>query len=133
MVDVWLLSGQKKARLRSNTDDLMSIDQTKTVITEEADKLMVCEIFKAEPNQQFVNSEREKVGILLVCGEAERKAALVEQHSKAYGLYVTSTQSGRREISFEREKTIVYSCVLKLCYIIKYISYEKRGKTVYCL
>lgn len=65
MVDVWLLSGQEKARVRSNTDDLMSIDQTKTVITEEADKLMVCEIFKAESNQQFVNSEREKVGILL--------------------------------------------------------------------
>lgn len=61
MVDVWLLSGQEKARVRSNTDDLMSIDQTKTVITEEADKLMVCEIFKAESNQQFVNSEREKV------------------------------------------------------------------------
>lgn len=104
MVDVWLLSGQKKARLRSNTDDLMSIDQTKTVITEEADKLMVCEIFKPEPNQQFVNSEREKVGILLVWGEAERKAALVEQHSKACSLYVISTQSGRRERYRLREK-----------------------------
>lgn len=83
--------------------------------------------FKAEPNQQFVNSEREKVGILLVCGEAERKAA---QQSIQFICYFYPI----REIDmFEREKIIVYCCVLKLCYIIKYISYEKRGKTVYCL
>lgn len=95
MVDVWLLSGQKKARLRSNTDDLMSIDQTKTVITEEADKLMVCEIFKAEPNQQFVNSEREKVGILLVCGDMKGK-----QHwwSSTVYMLLLPNQGGERYV-----------------------------------
>lgn len=126
MVDVWFLSGQKKKKLHLEETRMTwwALTKPKLWLVKRLTSWWSVKFSRLSQISDSSIAGRGELEILLLWGSwQEGSAGRAAKH--------TANRSGRRQIFSFQSRPWFNSCVLRLCYIRKYISSEKGEKKQY--